>query len=144
MTEHRLLPLVGIECSDTRCGGCMYLQPGPRMPRCGLFTGQLDEDAGGPQRAEECTDAERSADAIAASEEAIRYLLGRIQEDPNVHYYCGFGTQAFALLCKAESALTGKPLAEVEQQRRKNLTPRHRQQEPDVELLRREIEELRK
>jgi hypothetical protein len=40
----------------------MYLQPGPRIPRCGLFTGTLDTDGKGrPFRADECKDAQARA-----------------------------------------------------------------------------------
>lgn len=76
--------------------------------------------------------------------EAIKYTLMRIQTDPNVGYYCGVGTQVFYLLCKAEAVLDGRELAQVETDRRVNLIPAHRQQKPDVELLREDLEELRR
>ena len=58
----RLLPLVEIRCTADHCGRCMYLQPGPRIPRCGLFTGALDTDGKGrPFRADECKDAQARA-----------------------------------------------------------------------------------
>lgn len=50
----RILPLLEIECSDTHCADCGFLDPGPR---CGLLTGELEEDASGPIRAEECVEA---------------------------------------------------------------------------------------
>lgn len=77
-----------------------------------------------------------------AAAEAIGYVLNRIQIDPNVGYYCGVGTQVFYLLCKAESELTGRPLADVEAARRRNLTPEHREQRPDVIVLRKQIEAI--
>lgn len=86
---------------------------------------------------------QQASPAHPAAREAVKYLLMRIQTDPNVGYYCGFGTQVFYLLCKAEAELDERQLADVEATRRANLIPAHRQQEPDVELLRRRIEELR-
>lgn len=80
---------------------------------------------------------------VSAVFEAVKYTLGRIQTDPNVGYYCGVGTQVFYLLCKAEAELDGRGLADVEANRRRNLTPAHREQRPDVEILRARIEELR-
>lgn len=49
--------------------------------------------------------------------EAVNYILRRIQNDANTHYYLGAGTQALYLLCQAEAALTGLSLAEVEKKR---------------------------
>lgn len=51
----RILPLLEIECGETHCEDCDFLQPGPR---CGLLSGSLDVDPDGVAiRAEECVDA---------------------------------------------------------------------------------------
>lgn len=74
---------------------------------------------------------------------AIRYLLNRIQTDPDMYYYCGWGTESFYRLCQAEAAITGEALKVVEGRRRKDLQPEHRKREPEVEVLRRMLDEAR-
>ena len=81
--------------------------------------------------------------AEAALYEAVKYSLDRSQTDPDFRYECGPGTQAFYLLCKAEAAYLGRPLKEVEKERRRYLQPAHRQREPEVELLRKRVKEIR-
>lgn len=82
-------------------------------------------------------------DANAALYEAVKYVLDRSQTDPDLGYYLGPGMQAFYLLCKAEAAYLGKPLAEVEAQRRKDLQPAHCKRDPEVLRLRKELDEAR-
>lgn len=81
--------------------------------------------------------------AAVAAHAAVKYLLDRIQTDPDLYYYCGAGTQSFHLLTIAEALRTGRPLIEVEAERRKDLQPEHRRRDPEVEVLRRELEEAR-
>jgi hypothetical protein len=88
------------------------------------------------------SDASKS-ESNAALCEAVKYVLDRSQTDPDLGYYLGPGTQAFYLLCKAEAAHLGKPLQEVEAQRRKDLQPAHCKREPEVLRLRKELDEAR-
>jgi hypothetical protein len=44
---------------------------------------------------------------LSLAERAVRYMLDRIRVDPDLRYLMG-GTQAFAMLCEAEAARTGK------------------------------------
>lgn len=74
---------------------------------------------------------------------AVKHTLDQIQENPDVHYYCGWGTQIFYLLIRAEAAHLGKPLAEVESERRKDRQPSYRRREPEVLRLRDKLGELR-
>lgn len=86
-------------------------------------------------------DESKQVDAAEAAHAAVKYILDRIQTDPDLYYYCGFGTQSFHLLTVAEAARTGRPLAEVEKERQRDLRPEHRRREPEVETLRRKLEE---
>lgn len=74
---------------------------------------------------------------------AVKHTLDQIQENPDVHYYCGWGTQIFYLLIRAEAAHLGKPLDEVETERRKDRQPSYRRREPEVLRLRDKLDELR-
>jgi hypothetical protein len=84
------------------------------------------------------------AKATAALYEAVKYTLDRSQTDPDLGYYLGPGMQAFFLLCKAEAAFSGQPLADVEAGRRRDLQPAHRKREPEVLELRRRLEEAQR
>jgi hypothetical protein len=75
--------------------------------------------------------------------DAVTYLLDRQQENPDLHWEIGFGTEAFRRLCVAEAAATGRPLEEVEKERQRDLQPAHDRREPEVLRLRKELEELR-
>lgn len=75
--------------------------------------------------------------------QAVKYMLDRIQDNPDVRYYCGFGTQMFYLLIRAEAAELGKPLAEVEVARRQDTQPSYRRREAEVLRLRDQMDELR-
>lgn len=79
-----------------------------------------------------------------AAEKAVLYLASRLQEDPNVGYYCGYGTQVFYLTAQAVAVLTGKPLPEVEKALREDRQPSYRKQDPEVIRLRDQIDELRR
>jgi hypothetical protein len=74
---------------------------------------------------------------------AVSHTLDQIQVNPDVRYYCGWGTQIFYLLIRAEAAHLGKPLAEVEEARRKDLQPPYRRREAEVLRLREQRDELR-
>lgn len=78
-----------------------------------------------------------------AALKAVRYVLDRAQVDPDLGYYVGPGTQAFALLCAADAEARGVPLEIVERERGEDRQPAYRWREPDVERLRRERELLR-
>lgn len=75
---------------------------------------------------------------------AVKHTLDQIQENPDVHYYCGYSTQIFYLLVRAEAAHLGKPLDEVEAARRIDRQPSYRRREPEVLRLRDQIDELRR
>jgi hypothetical protein len=81
---------------------------------------------------------------VAALYKAVKYVLDRSQTDPDLGYQVGPGMQSFFLLCEAEAAFLGKPLTEVEPQRRKDLQPEHCKREPEVLRLRKELEEARR
>lgn len=49
---------------------------------------------------------------------AILYILNRIQDDADLYFLCGFGTETFRLLCLAEAEMTGQPVASVEERRK--------------------------
>lgn len=72
----------------------------------------------------------------------IKYLLDRLQEDPDVMWYCGPGTETFRRLCMAEAAYLGCPLKEVEKARMVDLQPSYRKREPEVIELRKRLEAL--
>ena len=74
----------------------------------------------------------------------IKYILNRIQTTTELGYRCGYGTQIFAELCQAEAALTGRPLDEIERNRKRDLRPAHiRDELPREQDLRKEVVELR-
>jgi hypothetical protein len=75
---------------------------------------------------------------------AVKHTLDQIQENPDLHYYAGYGTQVFYLLIRAEAAHLGKPLDEVEHERRKDRQPSYRRREPEVLRLRDQLGELRR
>ncbi len=83
-----------------------------------------------------------SDNATSALYEAVKYALDRSQTDPDLGYYLGPGTQAFYLLCKAEAAHLGQPLAEIEKERRRDLQPAHSKRAPEVLELRERVREL--
>lgn len=82
-------------------------------------------------------------EAQAALLDAVRYVLDRAQTDPNLGYYLGPGTEAFHRLCRAEALATGRAIADVERERGRDLQPAHDRREPDVLLLRRELDRYR-
>ena len=75
---------------------------------------------------------------------AVKHTLDQIQENPDVRHYCGWGTQIFYLLIRAEAAHLGKPLDEVETERRKDRQPAYRRREPQVIRLMDQLDELRR
>lgn len=79
-----------------------------------------------------------------AAEKAVLYFAQRMGEDPNVGYYCGYGTEVFARTAQAVASLTGKPLEEVEKALKEDRQPSYRRQEPEVLRLRDQIDELRR
>jgi hypothetical protein len=70
---------------------------------------------------------------------AVKYALDRIQTDADFGYHAGVGTEVFHRLCVAEAAFLGKPLEEIEAERRKTFW----RYEPRVLELRRELEAAR-
>ena len=76
--------------------------------------------------------------------EAVKYMLDQIQENPDVRYYCGPGTQMFWLLVQAEAAHVGQPVEEVERARRRDTQPSYRRREPEAVRLREERDQARR
>lgn len=73
--------------------------------------------------------------------EAVRYILYRVQTDPNLHYVLA-DTEAWNKLVAAEAAATDRDEAELRVARRKDLRPPHDQRQADVVVLRRRVEDL--
>ncbi len=63
--KRRIMPLLEIKANAYTCDPrCVYLDGGPRIPRCKLFTGTLDEDGKHVLRADECKTAEANAKQV--------------------------------------------------------------------------------
>ena len=75
-----------------------------------------------------------------ARDNAVGYMIRRIIQDPDVHYYCGYGTEAFRLLTLAVAEMQGKPRGDVETSVRAACRGIP---EPEVKMLRRQIENMR-
>jgi hypothetical protein len=75
---------------------------------------------------------------------AVKYVLDRIQDSPNVYYYCGPGTQIFLELIRAESAFKERPLAEIEKERKQDMEPSYRKTRPRVLDLEDRLTEARR
>jgi hypothetical protein len=73
---------------------------------------------------------------------AVKYLLDRSQENPDLGYYVGPGMQSFHLLCKAEAKYSGRELAEVEKERGRDLQHKHSKRKPEVVERRDEVHRL--
>jgi hypothetical protein len=80
---------------------------------------------------------------LSPADQAVKYLLDRVQHDPDLRWLCGVGTQSFRLLILAEAARTGETEEAVLLRRRRNLLPAHHRQEPEVLQRRREVQALR-
>ena len=64
---------------------------------------------------------------LATPAQAITYVLNRCQNDADLGYLVGPGTESFRLLCEAEAGLLKLPLATVMDRRGKNLAREPRQ-----------------
>lgn len=73
-----------------------------------------------------------------AAERACNHILGRMAIDAEVHYYNGFGTQTFQLLCEARAEYTGEPIDEV----KKRVLNCSDHRETRWDKLERQLEEL--
>ena len=47
-------------------------------------------------------------DKLRLAAVAVAYVIGRIQEDPNLRFHMGAGSEAFTRLLDAQQAITGK------------------------------------
>lgn len=81
--------------------------------------------------------------ATPALLEAVTYVLDRVQDNPDVGYYLGWGTQMFYLLVRAEAAALEIPLEQHEKARRRDLQPSYRRREPRVVTLEEERDHAR-
>ena len=73
---------------------------------------------------------------------AVKHVLDRAQENPDLGYYIGPGMQSFHLLCKAEAEHLGRPLADVERERARDLQPEYRKRKAEVVERRDEVHRL--
>lgn len=78
--------------------------------------------------------------SLAPPEDAVMYLIRRLQESPDVRYYLGSGTEAFHRIAKAYAHITGKAL-DVAGQEILSVKPHG---EPDVLRLRDMLDEERR
>ena len=67
---------------------------------------------------------------------AIKYILERIQINPDLRYYAGPGSEIFHLLVQAEAEIENKTALEVETKRSEDTQPKHRKRKPEVLELR--------
>lgn len=81
-------------------------------------------------------------DAAVLCYEAVRYALDRSQTDPDFRWVCGWGTEAWHRLVKAEAAYLGQLVEDVVARRHVDLQPDYRSREPEVVELRRRLAEL--
>lgn len=81
------------------------------------------------------------AEQLAAAMRAIVYLLDRVQRDPDLGWHV-LGTEAFALLCQAESAYTGEPVEHVRKRRSLDMQPRHRRRSARLPLALKHLEAI--
>ena len=63
---------------------------------------------------------------------AVKYLLDRVQKDPDLYYYL-VDSEAWEQLTAAEAALLGIDVKEHRRARRKDLQPEHRRRRPEIE-----------
>lgn len=101
----------------------------PLSDRCGHQIDDLCLECEGPK--------------IKSSFEAVRYLLDRIQRQPDLRWHM-LHTQAMALLCAAEAMETAKPYHQVKEYRERDLQPPHDRRQPEIVIARRRIEQLEK
>src|SRR5262245_17277402 len=80
---------------------------------------------------------------IEACTSALVYLGRQIQENPDVCYYIGFGTESFHRIAVALATLTDRSVDEVEAALREDRQPSYRRREPEVVILRKRVDELR-
>lgn len=78
---------------------------------------------------------------LASPYDAIKYVLDRIQTDPDLRHHM-LHTQAMALLCAAEACEKGRRWIDVLNDRVKDLQPEHSRRLPDLVVARDRIEEL--
>jgi hypothetical protein len=78
-----------------------------------------------------------------AHREVVTYLLDRAQQNPDLGYLIGPGTEAFRLLCLAEARRLAEDPRTTEQRRGRDLQPRHTWRVVELVELRRERELLR-
>jgi hypothetical protein len=77
-----------------------------------------------------------------AAVKAVVYLAQRIQDNPDIGYYCGWGTQVFYLTARAVSVIEGRPFNEVEKFMAEDKQPEYRRVQPEVIRLRERVHEL--
>lgn len=78
---------------------------------------------------------------VAALYDAVRYMLGRVQIEPEFRFHM-LHTEAFDQLCRAEAAVTGRSADEVSRQRSQDLQPEYRKRRPWCETERARVREL--
>lgn len=89
------------------------------------------------------TDGDPRDRQLKACERALFYIGERMQDNPDVGYYLGYGTEIFHRIAVAIATLTDKPLDEVEKALREDRQPHYRRRQPEVIRLREKLDELR-
>lgn len=78
----------------------------------------------------------RLREANATLYGAVSHFLDQTQQHPDIRYYAGKGTTLFALAARAEAMHLDEPIKAVVARRQKRQFPPTGRQEPEVELLR--------
>lgn len=84
-----------------------------------------------------------TAKTMTAADQAVKYILDRIQTDPDLRRVAGPMTETFHLLCVAEAEFSGARLDQVEAKRKVDLQPEYRKRRAQVLELREQLEALR-
>ena len=87
-------------------------------------------------------EAERVAAFVPLAEAIGDHLTRAQRDDAELGYLVGPGTETFRLLCLAEAAATGRPVAEVEAVRGRDLVPDHHLRPRRLEEAEKRIELL--
>ena len=79
---------------------------------------------------------------LSPADRAVKYLLDRLQRDPDLRWFCGPLTQSFRMLCEAEAARLGLDVESVIEKRRNLLIPDHHDRRSRVEIMEKRIDQL--
>lgn len=83
-----------------------------------------------------------TAALLGAHRAAVRHVLNVRQENPDVGWYIGWGTESFELLCAAEALVLEQPPDLVCARRNRDLQPEYRRRRPEIVVLRERVHQL--